>query len=512
MSAGLIDLARQCCDADDYLDMGYVCAKSGYCYNPLRPIGDTLWFSIPYIFNTSENIFFYLHIFLLALVGLSVYHLLKNILPTCLFVLALLFLTWPTFFHTLSDTPATLFFIEGIVLALIGLQRIDLDCNSAPVFFAAGISLGLSILLRAAYYYPLLISASLFILYWLWQKQRQWPLIFILGFFIPLSFQFISTWKHTGQWSFVSEGRSRSMMNLHLNSDASGYDTYLPQASAFWSPDCMAQAGLLPSLKSADITSATCILKNRFSFYLGSYAASTFLGIDARNFFDNDRSVKMIDATKNLSGYFFELKSLLPLPPGSYHYSVVLQSGKYDAPQAASIQIDKITIAHVSMTSPASPLRKSILNKPITISETAQQYTINIENDSTGYIVAQIRSSAAFNAQAAALEPAASARGFVQPPQLANTMGQSSALTKNNRIFSKVYFVINCLLIIFAIFYLYKLLAKTRSPIIIFIAALLFSVLIQSLMVIPEQRYIQGFLGACCLLCLLPLSSRRPFS
>lgn len=498
MSTALIDLANQCCDADEYLDMGYLCAKAGYCYNPLRPIGAALWFSMPYAFNTSENIFFYIHVILLALIGISVFYLLKKILPTCIFLLASLFLTWPTFFHTLTDTPATLFFIEGVVLALLGMNR-----NSAIIFFLAGISLGLSALLRAAYFYPLVVASILFFIYWLWQKNRQWPAVLVISLFIPLLLQFFSVWKYTGHWRFLSEGNGRSMMSLHLNSAAPGYDTYLPQTSAYWSLNCTAQAGLLPSLKSADIPSSICILKSRLSFYLGSYAPSTYLGNKARNFFDNS------NAEKIKSDRYIQTRSAAPLPTGEYHHTVFLWAEKNNQSQPVHLQFDNIAYVDATATEPASESINPLLGKSISITNTPQRYTTTITNHTAGYIIARVDSEEKFSMQYELLEPAATASALFQSSSQMNyVMGKSGTLTKNSRQFSKIYLIINCLIILFAAIYLLILLVKSPSPIVIFVGALLLAVFVQCLIIIPEQRYMQGVLCVCWLFSVALLFNR----
>src|SRR5262249_42369096 len=44
-----IDLGQQCCDANDYLTIGRVCAlRFEGCWDPLRPIGAGLYFSLPF--------------------------------------------------------------------------------------------------------------------------------------------------------------------------------------------------------------------------------------------------------------------------------------------------------------------------------------------------------------------------------------------------------------------------------------------------------------------------------
>ena len=503
MSTEFINLAQQCCDADEYLDMGYMCAKAGMCYNPLRPIGDTLWFSIPYVLNTNEQILFYLHLALLALLAASTFYLFKKLLPTALFVVAVIFLNWPTFFHSLSDTPATLLFVEGIVLALIAQGR-----NSARLFFASGLALGLSAFLRAAYLYPLLLAGGVFLLYWLWQKNRQWPAVFIISFFIPLSLQFFSTWKYTAQWHYLSEGRSNSIMNFHLHSDATGYDTYLPQSGLYWSPDCPAAAGLLPSIKATDIDSTWCILKNRLAFYLGSYAMSTYLGTDTRNFFDHNKSEKIVSARKDASGYIIEIRSLLPLPTGLYRYRVLLHGESDQKQQDVHLQINQQNLAPAT-TGPAVLLEKPVLDKTITVRDTAQPYSVDLHHTDTGYLAARITSPAIFYVQSAALEPAAMPPSVLQTSAMQNAViGQDTLFAKNNRVFSSAYLVINGLVILFAVLSLYTSLAKTHAPIFIFITTLLLVVFLQCLAIIPEQRYLQGFLCACWLLCLSLLSRR----
>jgi len=537
MIPDLINLANQCCDADQYLDMGYQCARLGNCYNSLRPVGDTLWFSIPYVFHTSENIFFYLHLFLLGLVALTFFNLIrkqttntKTRLATCTFLLIVVVLVWPTFFHPLSDTPATLLFIEGILLVLTGFAR-----NHPASYFAAGISLGLSALLRAAYFMPLSLAGILFFTYWLWQvlrpETRKVSSIFILSLLIPLSFQFFATWKHTGQWHFVSEARSHSLMNLHLQSADAGYDTQLPQTQVFWSPDCSPANGLLPSLKAADIPSVLCIFENRLEFYLGSYASHTYLGEPARNFIDNDYAEKIgspagwsseglhselnsalsplndqtasriliekrDEVNKSIyAEHFIQSRSLLPLPAGNYRYSIWLWASSNNDPLIPEIYINAVE------------------QHPITLTNKPQLYTFDISNTFTGYITTRINISGDgkfFNVWGAALEPAETAKNYSREPQkITKLIGEETSMASSKRIFSKIFLLINVLAILIATFYLMKLWLKTKSPVILFVAVLLFAAFVQSLVIIPEQRYLQGVLCVFWLFCLMFINNIR---
>jgi hypothetical protein len=548
-----IDIAQQCCDADDYLDMGYVCAKAGLCYNALRPAGDTLWFGIPYFFNTSENIFFYLHVFLLLIVAWTAFCVFttpstpgrtdallpRKLTAAGLFMAAVMILIWPAFFHPLSDTPASLLFLEGCLLALGARYT-----HNPLGYFSAGICLGCCTLLRAAYFLPLCIAATVFFVSWLWQtmqnpgKNSAAP-IFIFSFMLPLSFQFYTTWKYTGHWSFLSDAHSRQMLHLHLESPAVGYDTALPQTGIFWSPDCVAHAGLLPSLEKMDLSSFRCILENRLMFYLGSYSPDTYSGEHIRNFLDNPSAEKigssagwllhgvhaelssalspMQDLTASRLApegsaagdvHFIEARSLFPLPPGDYRFSVWLWSAHEQSPTSAIMEMNSLGIAPATAQNPVAFVTNSRQRHEVTIRDRPQQYTIDFKQTASSYLSSRITLADAICAWGAALEPVATATGYHRTPEkLQAVIGGANNTLQTGRYFSPGLLLINMLVISAAIFYLVRLFLINSQPVVIFVSAIIITSFAQCLLIIPEQRYFQGVLSACWLMACLWLSS-----
>lgn len=524
MKIDLIDLTRQCCDADGYLSLGYRCAQTNFCYDELRPIGDALWFSLPYRLGLGEDCLLYMQVLLLLLVGYSLFNLIKKAwLPWMLAMAALLLQLWPTFFNSLADTPASLLLIEGLLLALLATR----DARTG-LFFAAGLFLGCSTLLRAAYFHPLCAAGLLFFLFWFWQnvvlkKKVLRNSIFILSFTLPMLLQFYASWKNMQQWSFLSRDQTHVQFDAHLNSAVVGYDTLLIESSYYWAPPCAPSKGVLTGIREGNTNGLLCLLTHRIYFYLGSYAPHTFHGDDNKNFISNGFAEEIghistwtshnmhskLRAARAPSGEmkasllqpqttgidneaYVQSSSLLPLVAGTYRYSVWLWVAENQLPASVHIQFFSKTLARDTK----DWRYHAIGQQTADLTSQPQQFFFDANLPESGYLVARLSPMAEILAWGAMLEAANTSTGYVKSQQLLySPIGSTTEQSGHERQFSKILLAANLAVVLISFVFLTSSYKKTLSPVYIFVGALLILVLIEALLILPEQRFLQAALA-----------------
>ena len=524
MKTDLIDLTRQCCDADGYLSLGYRCAQTNFCYDELRPIGDPLWFSLPYRLGLNENCLFYMQGLLVLLVGYSLFRLFGKIGPAwALAMAALLIQIGPTFFNSLADTPASLFLVEGLVLALIATQR-----EHAGLFFLAGISLGCSALLRAAYFNPLCAAGLVFFIFWFWQTavKKQTALrnsILILSFTLPMTVQFYASWKNMHEWSFASRAQTHAQLNDHLNSTVVGYDTLLIESSYYWAPPCAPSKGVWTGIKEGNSAGLFCLLSNRVRFYFGSYAPHTFYGDNNKNFINNGfaegvgnssawglhnitstqyaaRSPAGNIKASRLSPHnttddnqaYVQSTSLLPLRPGTYRYSIWLWTPAGQPATKVSMQFFSKRLSSASLDWSS----ENISQETIELSTEPKQFFFETRLPELSYLVTRINPSADVFAWGAMLETTNTSTGYIKSQQLLySPIGSTTQLSGHERLFSTTLLVANVIATLASFWFLFLSYIKTRSPLYIFTGTLLVLVLIEAMLILPEQRFLQASLA-----------------
>jgi hypothetical protein len=275
----------QSSDALDYLDTGRQCAEAGVCYDTLRPVVSVLWFSLPFRLGLPPETLLLMHGVLLLLAawvwagvllrlacrsgvrqrGLCAVLLLSTTVPFLL----------PTFFHPLTDTPAAL-----LVILATGwvLQAESLTGKSAALRYAlAGLLLGLAAGFRVFYLYPVLFQIAVVVgLTGMWRQHRR-PLRYLLLLAVlPMVIQMRATHLYSQEWSYLPSEGTRYWRNTHQHSPVIGYDTLLPEESYPWrgSPACQ---GLLPALRRQNWRGLACTLGGRLSFLMGSYSSRTYI-------------------------------------------------------------------------------------------------------------------------------------------------------------------------------------------------------------------------------------------
>ena len=286
----------QSSDALDYLDIGKQCAESGVCFDNLRTVVTCYWFSMPYRLGLTPDSFFLLvHAFVLLVSVALASRLIVALVPTRsryerTSVAGVVMLTalvhgvflLPTFFHALTDTPAALMLL--IAMELLLLVHIKPMRYPNRVIAVVGLLLGVVVALRVFYLYPLLIAVSIYqIVSWRvkdrgsvneFKKRYLWVML------LPILFQIGATYQHTKEVSYLPTEGTRFWRNIHQYSPYIGYDTLLPEESYPWFGDKETCMGLRPALERQNWGGLLCTLGGRIRFLLGSYAHQTYIQTD----------------------------------------------------------------------------------------------------------------------------------------------------------------------------------------------------------------------------------------
>lgn len=543
---GLIDINRQCCDADEYLDMGYWCAHASTCYHNLRPIGNTFWFSIPYRLHTSLDILFYLQaaLYLLVIAGfvalLRVHRAAKpvavvpQLLATATFASILLLVIYPTFRFALSDTPGTLFFMLSLVLSLLASHR-----DSAVHYILSGLCFGIACLFRTAYLIPVLAAAAVLLLLFAMASWQRKPLpshksAWLLLFFIPVLLQASWTWQQRSEISFISSARASTLTRFQLEHPAAGYDTLLPQSGYRWDSRCHNTDGILPLLQQQHYLVGLCLLAERFYFYFGSDARHTYGGAPDRDYLDylyaefnqpgkglswrgmelasetdtsplGDMTARRFVVDPSAPATYLRMDSLLPLPPGNYRFVIWLWAPAHKP--GGSLAID------TSLRRATGDLieEQSLATMPVSLTNEPKLASVDIVVDDIAYATVTIHPTATshpaveyFHAWGAKLELVASARGYQRPAfDLYGRIGDSAATTHTGRIFSVVLLAANLLSLVLMTLCLWRSWKRYRWPAVPFLATAVLTLLLQSLLVVPEQRFMQPVLAASWMFAIL---------
>jgi len=291
--AGLLQIAPQCCDAGTYLDMGRTCGLEGLCDGGLRPEGAYYWFSIPYRLGLSPDVLVGMNFLMMfssvALSVLAFWQLLSATMPqqgwrrysgmTGLLSGSLLIhsvFLHPTLFHTLSDPPSALLLLDGLWLLMLA-SCCASNTRRALLLVLAGLCLGASAWIRAFYLYPVLCGLAAYLVLLMFRHKRRVSDLCLFMALVPISTQYIAMYSSYHYIEYIQHEQLVSWSNVHLNQPAVGYDTIFPRHAFGWEPQhCHAQLGILNGLKARDFASVSCVLRDRFYFYLGTYEPETY--------------------------------------------------------------------------------------------------------------------------------------------------------------------------------------------------------------------------------------------
>lgn len=280
--------APQCCDANDYLELGRRCAGTGECYDALRPVGASLWFAWPQLLGLPPEALLLAHALLAvlsaALCARTAWRRLQALraggpaLPRWLGAAVLAgsvalhgALLLPTARNSLADPPAALACAIACWLLLDPRRR-------GLATAAAGLLLGAAVSIRAFYLYPVLLLAGGMVAVALLRSPRRPRDLLVALALLPVALQFAAVWRHTGSLSFIDPAESAKWSGFHLADGAAGYDTLLPLEAFRWPARCAAdEPGFAQLAAARDLPAALCLVAARVRFYLGSYAPDTYL-------------------------------------------------------------------------------------------------------------------------------------------------------------------------------------------------------------------------------------------
>ncbi len=277
----------QCCDAERYLKLGSGCAEGlNGCYDPLRPMGSVLWFSIPYRLGLPPEYIILGNLLLMStsivLSWLVMVRILEATEPHAprskalrsfsLFGFSafahLLFFS-PVLFNSLSDTPAAGFALSAVWVFL--LSRLN---HSTVLLGISGILFGMAAMFRVYYLVPVLMVLVAFVI--VWTKQRRFgELVFLLAV-LPILFQCLATYRTQGQINYLGNEPMSRWSSIHLKTSAIGYDTLLPAQKHFWKLSGDESASSLP-LWQGKLVDIVRVYAGKIYFYFGSYAAKSYL-------------------------------------------------------------------------------------------------------------------------------------------------------------------------------------------------------------------------------------------
>jgi hypothetical protein len=267
----MLDFSPQCCDAMEYLQLGQRCAADlRGCWDALRPMGASLYFSVPFRLGLPvAPTIIAMNFTLMALsIGLAVRALPIRPLIGWPIALAshLAFMYGPAL-NSLSDVPAA-------SVTLIALWWLILGDRTDRVWMrvAAGAALGLAVTLRSFYLYPALLTALASVGYILCCK-RAVAAVFPLTLVLPILCQYGATHSQTGTWSFIDHRLTASIEEMELRRSFWGYDTLLigdNSAQELPYTGC-APGGLREVMRTGDVTGAACLVGKRLYFYFASY-------------------------------------------------------------------------------------------------------------------------------------------------------------------------------------------------------------------------------------------------
>jgi hypothetical protein len=277
-----LEFAPECCDADAYVELGRLCAEHlKACWHPLRPIGAVYYFSLPFRLGLPAAWIIVLNAMLLlttATIGLRA---MTALLPRMTRLSrAALGLAWPlvhlffmggTIRNSLSDGPSAAVAMISMWALLLAARRKSLWLSAA-----AGGALGLSVLIRAFYLYPALLTAGcVVVLTFFDKKARPSTASFCAALAAPILLQLCATHANTGAWSFIDPASVAAGEKLHFETDAYGYDTLLPLRGYYYSaPECFRHSSTMgDAIRKHEWGDAACLVGRREWFYFGSYVS-----------------------------------------------------------------------------------------------------------------------------------------------------------------------------------------------------------------------------------------------
>ncbi|MCX7068395.1 MAG: hypothetical protein NTW85_11965 [Methylococcales bacterium] len=261
----------QCCDSDHYAKLGDRCLNNiASCYDNLRPVGAIILNALMPHGLASFNHTLLLFFSLLFIASESGSILNRNCSMVLMIKVSGVFILLELMFAGLVSvnlTDASSGIFAG--LAILGFCR-----KNVLLFVFAG---GISVLIRAAYLYPMLILVIWFLIESLYVKSHRNFLLTSL-FFVCITPQFLLTYQHTGVFAFLDPTTVAYWRDIHLSSNYYGYDTIflppsinLPFEKATSMPWQSSLLDLPTAYKQKQWSDIVHLLAGRIEFYFSSF-------------------------------------------------------------------------------------------------------------------------------------------------------------------------------------------------------------------------------------------------
>lgn len=257
---------QQCCDANRYLDLGARCLNNwDLCWHGHRPMGSIILNALmPYGLAPLNHVlllFFSLHL----IAGESGIKLDSK---------------YPKFWSGMSMPKVMGAFIL-LEFMFIGLASVNLTDISAGIFaafailgfarkkpFLLALAGGASVLIRAAYLYPILILVIIFLVESLYAKRKQG--LYAGLFFVCLLPQFLLTYQHIGVFAYLNPASVKGWQEFHFSSNWYGYDTLASSAGVAWQDPSMLD--LTTAYRQQQWFEVLRLFSARTGFYFSSFA------------------------------------------------------------------------------------------------------------------------------------------------------------------------------------------------------------------------------------------------
>jgi hypothetical protein len=295
------ELGRQCCDAVDYLVLGGRCARdAARCWDPLRPIGATLYFSLPERLGWPSSSIAALNLALAAASAAIGWVSLGRLLggrpivrgaQAVAIAATYVFFMWEPAWNSLADVPAAALALVAFWLLLASRRE------GMARHVGAGLALGGAVSLRAFYLYPALAAAVALVGLSFWPRQAMArapaaAAAFTAVLLAPILLQAGATHARTGRWAFLDPEIAEIHTQIHFKTTAYGYDTIASGPAThglpYEAPECFRRGEVFQkALNTGHLRAVACLLARRQYFYFGSFAGAgrVYLGTPGERHF-----------------------------------------------------------------------------------------------------------------------------------------------------------------------------------------------------------------------------------
>ena len=310
-----------------------------------------------------------------------------------------------------------------------------------------------------------------------------------------------ATYKFSNEVAYLPQTGPQFWRNMHQRSNYIGYDTLLPEESYPWFGDRAGCTGLWTAVEQRNWRGLTCTLEGRVYFLLGSYAYQTYIQTDRIDwdFMSVDPRLKPeslpegewpYERTQGGSRFHLEgddtqspfkvIQEVLLEQPQKITVNITLR----DATKYASADTQTVPVKTFLRLTVEDVDGKIIAEEWLSLSRTLERYHWTLPDELQGRYVVAVSSSldrpapAYFDAGDFTVQSGEHAESYPMAPE-------------RIRIWSRSWQGIQCAALGIVLIALFRR-VKTQ-PVACSLALLPLAILAQSLLVIPEQRFIIVF-------------------